>query len=340
MGAGGLPQILRGGNVVFCDQCGKEIKQGIKFCPNCGAPVLPLGAAPMPARETEKIQPRKPQHQKKKKFPLIPILCTLLLLLAVGGGGFYVYQSGILEDAADRIGTARGEKDDDREPEEQEPEERPAEEAQKPAEVPVAVAEESAQELAVPEVQQEIVVSCSGSTALLTLMEWEDGLWVERMRAQAHIGSNGISAQKQEGDRCTPAGTFDVLFCFSDQAQETDLPCVLVRSGDVWVCDPDSCFYNTLQNENIPEKDWDSSENMYDKFTKNRSVACIYFAFNGDGQTARSAAYNGGSALFLDGVGSAGKMDSGYGDIKISAADMTALLGSLDAGKHPVITIS
>lgn len=337
---------------MFCDQCGKEIKQGIKFCPNCGAPVQPLGAAPMPARETEKIEPRKPQHQKKeKKFPLIPVLCALLLLLVVGGGGFYVYQSGVLEDAADWIGAAHDEKDDDRdteeEPEAQEPEEEPegepAEESEERTEVPAAdeePAQEPAQELAVPEVQQEIVVNCSGSTALLTLMEWEDGLWVERMRAQAQIGSNGISAQKQEGDHCTPAGTFAVLFCFSDQAQDTGLPCVQVRSGDVWVCDPDSCFYNTLQSENLPEKDWDSSENMYDKFTKNRSVACIYFAYNGDGQTAGSAAYNGGSALFLDGVGSAGKMDSGYGDIKISAADMTALLRSLDAGKHPVITIS
>ena len=47
----------------------------------------------------------------------------------------------------------------------------------------------------------------------------------------------------------------------------------------------------------------------------------------------------GGSALFIDGVGENGKMNSGYGDIKISGADMTKLLSYLDSDYNPTITI-
>ena len=47
----------------------------------------------------------------------------------------------------------------------------------------------------------------------------------------------------------------------------------------------------------------------------------------------------GGSALFIDGVGENGKMNSGYGDIKISGKDMTKLLSYLDSDYNPTITI-
>lgn len=374
---------------MFCDQCGKQIKQGIKFCPYCGAkvrdvePQAPVQQTPenelrkpqplaqqtteneprkpqAPLQQTTKIEPRKPQAQKtepaKKKKPILPIICVLLVLLLLGGGGFYIYQSGLLEDVMDLIGTVTSEKDGleaEKEPEEEqeepeEPEEAPKEKEEEPErpaheEKPASeepAAETPAWEMEIPEVQQEILVSCSGSSALLTLNEWQDGQFVEVMSAQAQIGANGISDQKKEGDRCTPAGTYDVLFCFSDHAIDTGLPCYQVQSGDVWVCDPDSAYYNTLQNTSNPRKDWNASENMYDKFAKDRSRACICFAFNGDGQTMGSATPNGGSALFLDGVGSAGNMNSGYGDIKISAADMDLLLQYLDVEKHPVITIS
>ena len=78
---------------------------------------------------------------------------------------------------------------------------------------------------------------------------------------------------------------------------------------------------------------------MYVKFSKKSSTAGICFGFNGDGQTAHSASANGGSVLFLDGVGPNGKMDSGYGDIKISSDAMSTILGLLDPTMNPKITI-
>lgn len=146
-------------------------------------------------------------------------------------------------------------------------------------------------------------MECTGSSAVLTLKEWQEGSWVDVMTANARIGANGITESKQEGDRKTPAGTYNLLFAFSAEPLSTDLTQIQVHSGDVWVCDSDSDFYNTLQSSSLSGKDWTSSENMYDKFSKNRSVACICFDFNGDGRTAGSAVADGGSALFLDGVG-------------------------------------
>ena len=116
----------------------------------------------------------------------------------------------------------------------------------------------------------------------------------------------------------------------------------IIKEDSVWVCDPESIYYNTLQSKNNPQKDWadkGGAEIMYVKFSKGSSNACICFGFNGDGESAYSATPYAGSALFIDGVGENGNMNSGYGDIKISGKDMTKLLSYLCANDNPVITI-
>ena len=317
------------------------------------APIQPpVPPVPQPARNG-KIPPRVPQQPvpvQKKKNLWLPLVIVLVVLAILCGTGVYVWQSGLLDDMGElvsAIAESRADKDAEEEAPEDEEEpdgkleaQEPAEE-QPPAEEPEEETppEEPAVKEEIPEHQQEILVECTGSSAVLTLKEWQEGSWVDVMTANARIGANGITENKQEGDRKTPAGTYNLLFAFSTEPLSTDLTQIQVHSGDVWVCDSDSDFYNTLQSSSVSGKDWTSSENMYDKFSKNRSVACICFDFNGDGRTAGSAVADGGSALFLDGVGSAGKIDSGYGDIKIAGADMTALLSYLDAAKRPVITI-
>lgn len=78
---------------------------------------------------------------------------------------------------------------------------------------------------------------------------------------------------------------------------------------------------------------------MDDDRREGSSNACICFGFNGDGWSPYGAVAYGGSALFIDGVGENGKMNSGYGDIKISGKDMTKLLSYLDSDYNPTITI-
>lgn len=190
---------------------------------------------------------------------------------------------------------------------------------------------------------QEILVKSSGYHAEIFLMTYRDGNWVQDYYTTAAIGENGITYNKTEGDHMTPAGTFPVLFAFSTSPQNTKIPFVQITEDSVWVCDPDSTYYNTLQSKNNPSRDWSDNggaEKMYVKFSKKSSTACICFGFNGDGRSQYSATtYDGGSALFLDGVGPNGDMYSGYGDIKIASDDMTQILALLDPALNPVITI-
>ena len=140
----------------------------------------------------------------------------------------------------------------------------------------------------------------------------------------------------------TPEGTFPICFAFSTKEKNTMLYSKIIKEDSVWVCDPESIYYNTLQSKNNPQKDWadkGGAENMYVKFSKGSSNACICFGFNGDGESTYSATPYAGSALFIDGVGENGNMNSGYGDIKISGKDMTKLLSYLCENDNPVITI-
>lgn len=189
---------------------------------------------------------------------------------------------------------------------------------------------------------QKILVEATGSNATLTLWTYRDGQWEKDLSTIAAIGANGLTVDKTEGDHMTPEGTFPICFAFSTKEKNTMLYSKIIKEDSVWVCDPESIYYNTLQSKNDPYKDWadkGGAENMYPKFSKGSSNACICFGFNGDGLSAYSATPYAGSALFIDGVGENGNMNSGYGDIKISGKDMTKLLSYLCANDNPVITI-
>ena len=176
--------------------------------------------------------------------------------------------------------------------------------------------------------------------ARLSVAEWSGESWKTRMSdISAAIGSNGTTTDKHEGDHCTPSGTFNILFCFSDSTLDTGLRQKTLRDGDVWVTDQNSRYYNTIQSSSTRDKDWSKSENIYRQFSTGRSVAGIFFDYNGDGETAGSATPGAGAALFLDGVGNSGSLDTGYGDVKLRGEDMLRLLKVLNSSLNPVIII-
>ncbi len=177
-------------------------------------------------------------------------------------------------------------------------------------------------------------------SALLSVKEWTGNGWLTRLSdIPAAIGSNGITLNKREGDHCTPGGEFNILFCFSDQALDTDLRQKYITEGDVWVTDQSSRYYNTIQPDSAGYKDWSKSENIYRQLISGRSYAGIFFDYNGDGESADSAIPGAGAALFLDGIGSSGDLNTGYGDIKISETDMMRLLKVLDQSLNPTFII-
>ena len=124
---------------------------------------------------------------------------------------------------------------------------------------------------------QKILVEATGSNATLTLWTYRDGQWEKDLSTTAAIGANGLTTDKTEGDHMTPEGTFPICFAFSTKEKNTMLYSKIIKEDSVWVCDPESIYYNTLQSKNDPYKDWadkGGAENMYPKFSKGSSNAC------------------------------------------------------------------
>ena len=67
---------------MFCKYCGKEIKDGVRFCPMCGKPT---GVT----EEKEKLQSTNDYFQNKKPNPkvIFAILGVVVLVFLIGGIG-------------------------------------------------------------------------------------------------------------------------------------------------------------------------------------------------------------------------------------------------------------
>lgn len=305
---------------VICPACGKVLTSENRFCTGCGKVLsggsqLNTGFDRKPVQPYAPAQPNAPVSSKKNSNTGMIILAAAVGVIAVTL--IVLLICGVFS-----------------------PEDEPADAA--PQESSVQNSESPSDDVSEPpEHQQELELVCSGTTGTLTLREWNNGEWETVLSLNAYIGKNGISYNKQEGDRCTPAGTFDVLYWISTSSRSSGLEYRPVHSGDLWICDPDSGYYNQWVNANSVSADWDSAqtENLYSKFSDGYSVACIVFDYNGNGLSSNGVSRNGGSDIFIDGVGSKGNLTSGYGDIKITASDMYQLLDRLDSDKNPILVV-
>lgn len=78
---------------MFCQNCGKEVARGAKFCNNCGAPVETPQAArpaaqPKAAPQAASGKPEKQTRQKKKANPLlILVVVGICFLIGCAAGG-------------------------------------------------------------------------------------------------------------------------------------------------------------------------------------------------------------------------------------------------------------
>lgn len=73
---------------MHCPNCGKEIKEGAKFCGGCGTPV-PTGEAPVIAAEEISVQAAEPERdvkpKKKVSAPVKVLIAVLSVLIVLGG---------------------------------------------------------------------------------------------------------------------------------------------------------------------------------------------------------------------------------------------------------------
>ena len=120
------------------------------------------------------------------------------------------------------------------------------------------------EELAQNNCSQLITVVADGTNAQIGFYGCEEGVWEERteLACQGRVGRGGVSAEKQEGDGCTPIGLYGIgsAFYITD-LPDTKLDMFQITDDTYWIDDPNSAFYNQ-KVEGTQNKDWDSAEYM------------------------------------------------------------------------------
>ncbi len=176
---------------------------------------------------------------------------------------------------------------------------------------------------------QLIIVASSGSDAqLYTYQKNAEGVWESKFEAvSAHVGRNGVSADKVEGDKKTPAGLFRLGHAFgAEEAPETALEYRRITPDSYWVDDSGSKYYNQWV-EGTADKDWNSAEHLADY--PSQYALAVVIEYNTE-NTVKGA----GSAIFLH-CGSGATV----GCVSVSHQDMLAILGWLKPDANAMILI-
>ena len=110
---------------------------------------------------------------------------------------------------------------------------------------------------------QVVLVTSSGSSATVrACRRTTSGYLRELGPYSGHVGRNGVSWSKREGDLKTPAGTYPLRGGFGVRANPgLAQGWFRVDSNDVWVDDSGSTLYNTHQRKPVSGR-WDSAENL------------------------------------------------------------------------------
>ena len=160
--------------------------------------------------------------------------------------------------------------------------------------------------------RQLMVVVGNGHRADISLYELNDGVWSDKaeLHCTGNLGYNGLSANKKEGDGCTPIGLFTIGSAFyqTDVPPETNLDCFQITENSYWVDDPNSAYYNQYVTD-TSVKDWNSAEHMIDYpgyeygFVINYNPECVkgegsaVFFHIGEGYTAACIATSKNNCL-------------------------------------------
>lgn len=92
---------------MFCKKCGKEIKEGVRFCPYCGAE---SGVSnEMKATESRGSKKEK-THKKSIRKKIWAVAISTGILLLCGGAAFAMYKAGVASEKKERQAQAAEEK--------------------------------------------------------------------------------------------------------------------------------------------------------------------------------------------------------------------------------------
>ena len=177
---------------------------------------------------------------------------------------------------------------------------------------------------------QLLLVTGNASEAILRCYDKRDnGVWHPVLGAVAgHVGKNGVTRDKNEGDGCTPAGLYRLGHAFG--CREKPVTKMIYRSvteNSRWVDDPKSSRYNTWA-ESGDNSDWSSAERLSD-YPDSYAYAVVI-------------AYN--TAHISPGKGSAVFLHCGLwptsGCVAVPEDTLLKMLRWLDPDKSPGILIS
>lgn len=68
---------------MFCSKCGANLGEGVKFCPNCGAPVGPVSATPAPADAPGAAAPAPTTVHPRRRAPFVIIAVAAVAVVAI-----------------------------------------------------------------------------------------------------------------------------------------------------------------------------------------------------------------------------------------------------------------
>jgi L,D-peptidoglycan transpeptidase YkuD (ErfK/YbiS/YcfS/YnhG family) len=127
-----------------------------------------------------------------------------------------------------------------------------------------------------PATRQVVTVNHTrGTYARVVLWRRLDGTWREVARTTGRTGYGGLvpGGDRRQGTGTTPLGTFKLLSSFGTHARSRNwgLAHRRIRSGDYWVQDNRSRYYNRYRNKaqggfrwRLPSSDYNSSERLSD----------------------------------------------------------------------------
>lgn len=131
---------------------------------------------------------------------------------------------------------------------------------------------------------QLILVIAGGSDATVYCYDKsETGIWTVNSdigSVYGHVGKNGVSASKREGDGCTPIGLYPIGFSFGIYPKpDTAMEYKRITDRSYWVDDPGSGHYNEWV-EGDGNVDWSSAEKLSEY--KNSYAYAVVIEYNMD----------------------------------------------------------
>ena len=184
-----------------------------------------------------------------------------------------------------------------------------------------------------PEARQLVVAVGSGAGSSSVNVAYfkrnDNGGWMEEFCVPGFCGYHGIAADKREGDRQTPAGIygFDCAFGILPDPGSL-LPYKHLDSGDFWVDDSSSRYYNEMVNTSQVARDWNSAEELA------RIAPAYHYVLALDYNT-KERVPGKGSAIFLHGMDT--KKTWTEGCIAIPEERVKQLVQELEASAQIVI---